>query len=95
MGGGELRSWKPAPDVFAHATSQIWRHTMQNATMRQLTRPKQCPANDNGPSRTAGSADRPPRHMGRLVFLGFGLLGMTIVSCLRGIGAVEIFLWWA
>ena len=68
---------------------------MKKATMRQLTRPKQRPANDNGPSRSAGSADRPPRHMARLVLLGFGLLGLTIVSSLLGIGAVEIFLWWA
>jgi hypothetical protein len=68
---------------------------MQKATMGQLTRPKQRLANDNGPSRSAGSADRPSRHMARLALLGFGLSGLTIVSCLLGIGAVEIVLRWA
>jgi hypothetical protein len=63
---------------------------MQKAMMRQLTSHKQRPANDNGPSRSAGSADRPSRHTARLVFLVFGLLGLTVASCLLGIGAVEM-----
>ncbi|MEE1609805.1 hypothetical protein [Microvirga sp. CF3016] len=68
---------------------------MQKATMRQLTRPRQRPANDNAPSRSTGFGDRPSRHMARWALLGFGLLSLTIVSCLLGIGAIEIFLRWA
>ncbi len=83
------------PDGFAYATSPIKGHTMHNLTVQQLTRPKQRPANDDGPSQPAGSADQASRRTMKLTLLIFGLLSLTIVSCLLGIGVVEIFLRWA
>ena len=83
------------PDGFDYATSLIKRHAMHNLTVQQLARPKQRPANDNGPSQPAGSANQPSKHMVELALLIIGLLGLTSVSCLLGIGVVEILLRWA
>jgi hypothetical protein len=55
---------------------------MQKARMQQLTRLKQRPANDNWPRRSAESTDRQARRTGQLALLVFGLLSLTIVSCL-------------
>jgi hypothetical protein len=67
---------------------------MPRPTMPEFKRPMQRYANDNRPSRPMESGGRQQRHATRLALFVFGLLSLTIGSCLLGISAVEVLLRW-
>ncbi len=67
---------------------------MQPLKMQQPRCPKLQVANDNWPHRLPVAADRRPGTLRRRVLTIFGLLTLTVASCLLGIGAVETAMRW-
>jgi hypothetical protein len=68
---------------------------MPRPKMPEFKRPRQRYANDNRPSRPMESGGRQQRRGPRVVLFVFGLLSLTIGSCLLGISAVEVLLRWS
>jgi hypothetical protein len=67
---------------------------MPRPKMPEFKQPMQRYANDNRPSRPVESGSRQQRRATRPALFVFGLLSLTIGSCLLGISAVEVLLRW-